>query len=84
MMLRLSLNCDNVAVMMTVADLIEKLKAFPADAAVVTGGFDEYDVDDIMTVQAVTIQRGAGGNSHSGEHKLYGDEVAVWIDWREP
>lgn len=70
--------------MMTVADLIEKLKALPQNAAVVTGGFDESDVDDIDVVQAVTIRRGAGSNSHSGEHKLDGDEVAVWLDWREP
>jgi hypothetical protein len=58
--------------MITVADLIERLKAFPADMPVFVSGFDECGLDPLKTIKQVKIvYRGGGG--HAGAYDLVED-----------
>jgi hypothetical protein len=55
--------------MMTVEELIAKLKTFDPKTRVVTPGFDESNYDDVATVEEITLAiepYGSGG--HTGSH----------------
>lgn len=68
---------------MTVAELVARLQAFPADAAVVTPGFDESCYDDVATVEEVRIRRDVRKQGHCGCHDEGGpgDELAVLVNF---
>lgn len=53
---------------MTVAELIKKLKQYPLDAPVVSEGFDECDLDDIVGCALIPVYRNVREPGHCGEH----------------
>ncbi len=69
---------------MRVKDLIEKLLAFDPNLRVVTPGFDEWDLEDVETVERVKVVfHDEKKRFHGGRHKesTEGTE-AVKIDWQ--
>jgi len=69
---------------MTVKDLIEKLKTFDQNLRVVTPGFDESDLEDVETIQLVSVVfHDEKEKFHGGRHKESESGVdAVKIDWQ--
>ena len=69
---------------MTVNELIEKLKTFNQDLRVVTPGFDEFDLEDVETVQLVNVVfHDEKERFHGGRHKeSKGGVQTVKIDWQ--
>lgn len=69
---------------MKVKELIEKLKAFDPETAVVVGGFDEEGFADLTRVQAVKITPRKSGADIFGEYQKpqAGDQTmqALWLD----
>lgn len=60
---------------MTVAELIQRLQAFPPDMRVVTPGFDESNYDDIDLPAPVRIVfNDASEGGHCGRHKAADDD----------
>ncbi|MCZ6679096.1 MAG: hypothetical protein O7E52_17825 [Candidatus Poribacteria bacterium] len=69
---------------MRVKDLIEKLNAFDPTLRVVTPGFDEFDFEDVQTVELVKVVfHDEKKRFHGGRHKesAHGIE-AVKVDWQ--
>ena len=62
---------------MTVSELIEKLKAFPQNARVVTPGFDESNYDDISDPYEITLAINANSGNHCGEHEEIRNSMPV-------
>ena len=69
---------------MIIKELIEKLKTFDQNLRVVTPGFDESDLEDVETVQLVSVVfHDEKEKFHGGRHKESEDSVnAVKIDWQ--
>ena len=69
---------------MTVKDLIEKLKIFDQNLRVVTPGFDESDLEDVETIQLVSVVfHDEKEKFHGGRHKESESGAhAVKIDWQ--
>ncbi|MBN1675804.1 MAG: hypothetical protein JXR37_32470 [Kiritimatiellae bacterium] len=69
---------------MTVSELIARRHAFDGRLRVVTPGFDESDLEDVDTVQAIRVAfDDARAKFHGGRHKKSPAGVpAVKIDWQ--
>jgi len=69
---------------MILKGLIEKLKIFDHNLRVVTPGFDECDLEDVETVQLVSVDfYDERERFHGGRHKeSEGGVHAVKIDWQ--
>lgn len=69
---------------MNVKELIEKLKRFDQNLRVVTPGFDECDLEDVETVQLVSVVfHDQKEKFHGGRHEEFeGGVHAVRIDWQ--
>lgn len=69
---------------MILKELIEKLKVFDQNLRVVTPGFDEFDLEDVETVQLVNVVfHDEKEKFHGGRHKESESGVhAVKIDWQ--
>lgn len=69
---------------MILKELIERLKVFDQNLRVVTPGFDEFDLEDVETVQLVNVVfHDEKERFHGGRHKeSKGGVQAVKIDWQ--
>ncbi len=69
---------------MILKELIEKLKAYDQNLRVVTPGFDEFDLEDVETVQLVNVVfHDEKKKFHGGLHKeSEGGVHAIKIDWQ--
>ena len=70
--------------MMTVEELIEKLKGYDQNMRVVTPGFDEFDLEDIETIELVKVAfHDEKEKFHGGRHKESINGInAIKIDWQ--
>ena len=69
---------------MKIKELIEKLKEYDQDLRVVTPGFDETDLEDVVAVEPVRVVfHDEMETFHGGRHKESEHGVdAVKIDWQ--
>ena len=68
---------------MNVRDLIEELSEFDPNLRVVTGGFDEYNLDDVETVKLISVEFNAREKTahYAPNKESYNGVEALFIDW---
>jgi hypothetical protein len=69
---------------MTVKEIIEKLKDYNQNTRVVTPGFDEFDLEDIETIELIKVDfHDEKEKFHGGRHKESTNGIhAIKIDWQ--